>query len=257
MEVEKRLASVPRQGQSILIDWFACTFDQDKHSINDILNLLNEYTEIDFNSGLSFIEDGQELSSSDIDLEDYYKAFPFEYDVIHEIGYTKSLKYGNMLIFYGSSGKHKRGYKLSFSGQGVRQLELWLKEEYSLLDFIRACHQEHETNITRLDIALDDFKGHFTVNDLHTYVKSERLVTKFRDFEYKYKADPKTLEKNEHMLTLGTRKSRTFFRIYDKALEQGFFHENDRWVRVEMELKNENAENALNFIWNEEDTKKR
>lgn len=238
--MEKVLESVPLTGFDNLIDWFSCTFDKSVHSIDDIIHLLDKYTEIEFYTGYSFNE---ELDLNDPENDNYFKLFPFRYNQIKERGYSKSLQYGHISIFYSDYGKSSKGYKLSFSGQGCREFELFLKEEFTFIDFLEDVRMNYKTNITRLDIAIDTFKEYFTIEDLVYYCDEQKAVTKFRKHKEEKEKNTSTGILTGHSLYFGTRKSRIFIRFYDKALEQNI--SGQHWIRTELQIMNENAGNAL------------
>lgn len=247
--MSKVLTSVPLSGYEVLIDWFSCTFDKSVHSISDIIRLLDKYTEIQFNSEYEFIE---EWDTDDPEHEDYFRTFPFSYNMIKERGYSKSLQYGHITIFYSDYGATSKGYKLSFSGQGCREFELYMKPEFTFLDFLTEVRQDYKTNITRLDIALDSFTELFSVDDLLYYHQERKIISKFRNVEKKKIESISDYTVYGNSLNFGTRKSRMFIRIYDKALEQQI--DNQSWVRTELQIMSENAENTIDEMIRRKDS---
>jgi hypothetical protein len=93
---------------------------------------------------------------------------------------------------------------------------------------------------TRLDIAADDFKGLLDMDVLLDKIVKGEFVCRSRIVD-----QVRRLRGGSgNTLYFGSRRSDTFFRIYDKAAEQAqkgalFL---GPWVRAEMELKNERAE---------------
>lgn len=110
-------------------------------------------------------------------------------------------------------------------------------------------------NLTRLDLAIDDIGSRFyKLDDLRKLLDGEvgthKVVSKFRSWQEICKKKL-TGEKTGQTLYLGSRKSDTFLRVYDKRLEQ--LHKNGGdvgidWIRWELECKKERAEQVARLI---------
>lgn len=110
--------------------------------------------------------------------------------------------------------------------------------------------------LTRLDLAVDDLGGHFfSVEDFRKHLDNLEVVSKFRTFRDVYES---TLAKEStgHTIYLGSRQSEVMLRIYDKQLEQNRKVEKEEdkieypWVRWELELKNQRANIAADYLIN-------
>lgn len=108
--------------------------------------------------------------------------------------------------------------------------------------------------LTRLDLAVDDLgSNYFSVEDIRQYLGAGDVVSKFRTYRDIYES---TLagENTGHTVYLGSRQSEVMLRIYDKMLEQNqkAMEEKDKlqdpWVRWELELKNDRANIAADFL---------
>lgn len=110
---------------------------------------------------------------------------------------------------------------------------------------------------TRLDIAVDDLGANFyklddLVQILERKQDGHRIVSKFRNWQEICKKKL-TGEKIGQTVYMGSRKSETFLRVYDKRLEQMNKTSEDLgldWIRWELELKKERAEEAVKMIVN-------
>lgn len=94
---------------------------------------------------------------------------------------------------------------------------------------------------TRVDLALDDHKVHFTPDGIRNYIESNQMVSKFRSGRREEGFDIAGNTCIGDTLYLGSRKSEVMLRIYDKALEQKQKHPDmeiseEPWVRWEFEF---------------------
>lgn len=108
--------------------------------------------------------------------------------------------------------------------------------------------------LTRLDLALDDLGGQFfSVEDFRKHLDNLEVVSKFRTFRDVYESTF-TRESIGHTIYLGSRQSEVMLRIYDKQLEQNRKIEKEEdfiktpWVRWELELKNQRANIAADYL---------
>lgn len=169
------------------------------------------------------------------------------------LGYQKTARFENIMIaFDPAANTVGMGVHLSMNGKGCRQYEEIYKNNKNVWSdlFLLIVNEEHK--FSRLDLAVDDFKGYFTINQVYSTAKRGCLVAKriqtARDYE-------------ELFLDTGETKSRTFYvgksnwmiRFYDKLQERtskGFTMEEDVkvWNRYELQLRNEIATSAGHVI---------
>ena len=75
---------------------------------------------------------------------------------------------------------------------------------------------------TRLDLALDDFDGVLNLNTILYHLDKEKVVTRWRGYrEIKGNQSIKVSDRSEvgKTVTVGSRKSSSFLRIYDKLTD--------------------------------------
>lgn len=105
---------------------------------------------------------------------------------------------------------------------------------------------------TRVDLALDDHKVHFTPADIRGYIASGQMVSKFRTGRREDSFDLATNMAIGDTLYLGSRKSDVMLRIYDKRLEHNQRHPDDYitapWVRWEFEFTAKRADQLAHEI---------
>lgn len=200
-----------------LVDWVQVTF-KGKKTWAEILTLL----------GLEKVE---------------FTMFPTGY-----YGYKNMFGMGNISIMYQDSMDE---YHVQMTGQGCRMYEqvssiTWEHLFFHIVD-------DPEAHMTRLDLAIDDFKGIFTIPTIRRKMKRGELVTKFKGGnhteEFRFTSEvignsPVTGDG----VRFGSPTSRLMIRMYDKLKErenQGYEVTVDKWVRTELQLRKEYANEAV------------
>lgn len=120
--------------------------------------------------------------------------------------------------------------------------------------------------VSRLDIAYDDRNGFLDIDIIEKYSNNrERIISTFKNFSrIKSNSFSKKRSIPGDTFYLGNRKSHTFVRIYNKYLESLRIKKNEKlsdlkkrfrdlknnpeWIRVEIELKQRNADHAFRKI---------
>ena len=108
---------------------------------------------------------------------------------------------------------------------------------------------------TRVDLAVDDLgANYYKLDELSKILEKKdeehRVVSKFRNWQEICKKKL-TGEKTGQTIYMGSRKSETFLRVYDKRLEQMNKSGGDvgiDWIRWELELKKDRAEETIKCI---------
>ena len=156
-------------------------------------------------------------------------------------GYAQGRCCEGMSIWYaGGSG---RGVGLQVTGKGCRELEVatiqngWRSFLGELL--IR------KANFSRLDVAIDDHVGILDFNELNKCRRAGLFTSRFKDHNYFEAGKTGSTEITGSGIVFGARESRSFLRIYNKALQQG---NDEHHVRVELEAKRENAHKLVQKI---------
>ena len=108
--------------------------------------------------------------------------------------------------------------------------------------------------LTRFDLAVDDHGARFfTVADVRGFLHRQEVVSKFRTYRDVYESTF-TNENTGHTIYFGSRQSEVMLRVYDKQLEQNERAVSpedmvpDPWIRWEIELKNDRANIAADFL---------
>lgn len=147
-------------------------------------------------------------------------------------GYRDRIYFESISIHY--NGGPEMGVWCEMSGKGCRAYETYGDNDYELL-FKMALSED--INITRLDIAYDDFVGVFNMNTICKDTQVQNYVSKWKSYECIY-------SNGGNSVLFGSRQSDIIMRIYDKAAEQkqkGILH----WIRLELQMRDDRA---LGFI---------
>lgn len=199
--------SPKQQDQEIIIDWLQFTV-QLKNPYDVIIDLLGLETKL------------------------------FEKLPKGKLGYKKQLFYNNISVLY--DGNDDMGTHVILSGQGCRFYEA----ESSLLDLIKLM-KFLKGKITRIDLALDDHSGELVqFNKILKDITSGNIVSKWKSNTEIIKRDMDGNLQGQ-TINLGSRKSDTYLRIYNKALEQQI---EGIWNRIELEIKGSNAEQIQKIL---------
>lgn len=145
-------------------------------------------------------------------------------------GYKDRIYYDGISIHY-NGRNDDMGILLEMSGQGCRTFETFSthKSWEKLFDI----SMQKDYNPTRLDIAYDDKcalddKPILDIKKIAREVKAQRYLSKMRSWEVIY-------SNKGTSVNIGSKKSDTYIRIYDKAMERGGLDEH--WVRFELQLR--------------------
>ena len=161
-------------------------------------------------------------------------------------GYPHCLYFGGISICYG--GREDMGVCCSMSGKGCRSFETFGNGDYkSLFDYIIEHYSEdsdkRELNLTRLDVAYDDFEGLLDISTIYQatiaggYVDNKLVQG---DFISRFSTFDVNISTAGLSCGYGSVKSDVYIRIYDKKAEQDA-DDVDHWVRCEIQLRRGNA----------------
>ncbi|WP_313150971.1 replication initiation factor domain-containing protein [Lysinibacillus capsici] len=203
-----------QDGLRACVDWLQVTF-KNVSSSQDIIHLLG------------------------LDSEEF-----IEYET-GKYGFTNHMRFGHIAIYY--SYKEDTLYHLEITGQGCRELEQFGKHDWvTLLGLILML----DVNITRFDIAVDDFKGYFTFTRLINKIKKGHVRSRFRKariLEDVLLNDGSTAGTT---IYFGSAKSDIQVRIYDKlgervskghTIQEGI----EVWNRTEIQMRDKRALQAV------------
>lgn len=162
------------------------------------------------------------------------------------MGYKKSLRYGNITIFY--DGSENMGCHVEISGQGCRQYE---SGNHSWIDLI-ALIQIENAKLTRLDIAIDTVDDSLRLSQINYALRRGRYRSQFTKTRQTTASDMTGDGLKNHSQTryFGSGTSRVMFRVYDKAAQMGL---ETPWLRFELQLRDDRANLAADAILNRQD----
>lgn len=205
-----------RPGLRVLIDWVSCTFSMDA----------------------DFEQIQQVLGIPELEME----YFDWGRNTFKE-----HVRFSNIII----QRKDDHTYQLSLSGQGCREFENLSK--YNWLELIAILKEFAYCKFTRLDLAIDDFREHFTVDRIRKYLDKGLCVTRLEEYEDKRRKKISTKKAVMDSIYLGSISSRLSINFYDKKLEQDAKDKEsngswDTWTRTELRLKKEYADQAADMI---------
>jgi len=152
-------------------------------------------------------------------------------------GYNRRITYEGVSILYDGHAPNM-GVMLDMSGQGCRTFESLGNGNWdSLFALINKWQSRKRMNISRLDIAYDDFSNILDMVKISNDTEIGHYIAKTRSYEIINSSKGRTV-------THGSKTSGAYIRIYDKAKERG--HNDDRhWIRLELQLRGKNAQGFI------------
>lgn len=190
---------------------------------------------------------------------------PWVYDQHFRNGYPEHFFWNNITISFGADNerwyddpekvRHDMGISVNMSGQGCRAFETeggdwlflfkrfqgdipWSAVKESAVDFCRVFKKERRFNVTRLDLAFDDHNDLIDIHRVEMDVRDRNYVSKSTKTEITWSDDQDT-DIQGLSVGIGSKKSKVYVRIYDKAAERGY--KDRHWVRVELQLRDDRA----------------
>lgn len=151
--------------------------------------------------------------------------------------YQDRLNFGGINIMY--NGREDMGICVEFSGQGCRDFETYGNGDYqAIFDLINehwdSDSEKREMNISRLDVAYDDFVGLLDLNYLMIAAQKSEYVSRCKDIEVIYSNKGCSVCHGSRL------QSSVYIRIYDKKMERKR-DDLEHWVRCEIKLKDDTA----------------
>lgn len=203
----------------ILFDWLTFTTRED--TLTDVFNLIG----IDFDKFIKM----------DKGCRGYKQRYYFEGITIAFDGSKWVDDKGNL---------HDMGIMVDMCGKGCRAFESYSTKSFrDIFDYIIDNLEDY--NITRLDVAFDDFENILDINLLASDFMSENYVTRFQNAEMDFSRKSGI---NGISLYFGSEQSDLMYRIYDKKAEQKIIDDSMHWVRFEMQCRNIHAETFVSLI---------
>lgn len=187
--------------------------------------------------GLWYDEHGEDISDGHVFIE-LLGMTGVSFQVLSGVrGYSKKLWFDGVNIHLPSD--NQQNCWLEMSGSGCRAFETYGSGDWEkVFAFgLKYCH------VTRLDVSFDDHSGILDVRTLFldTYF-DKSYVCRANKHEAILSWDDRSGDDGS-TINHGTRQSNTLVRIYDKAKQ--LKREGEHWVRVEMELHEDNAKGFM------------
>ncbi|SOC16564.1 phage replication initiation protein [Ureibacillus xyleni] len=168
-------------------------------------------------------------------------------------GYRRSIRCGSISVYF--DGQEDMGIHLEMKGRGCREYE-----GYNLLSWkeLFEVFLRYEVSFSRLDIAVDDFKGFFKLKEIQKKIKGRELVSKFKLANIQQSYETRTGLGQGLTIYYGSSKSDIQIRMYDKLSERSNNNYNvpkdiNFWNRTEVQLRNERAQTVAKILATEED----
>jgi len=160
-------------------------------------------------------------------------------------GYPVKYYFNGINIFFNNPNNENMVW-VEMCGQGCRAFEKYSKLKWYKL-FKKVLKIEH--NITRFDVAFDDFEGLLDMEVIHWETIKGNYVSIFETYRAQYSNKGITVE-------IGSPSSDIMFTIYDKAAEQAgkaedksqkeeILSKHKHWVRFEMQFCDERAKEFI------------
>jgi len=169
-------------------------------------------------------------------------------------GYRKGWFFNQIKVLY--DGNENMGVHVDMSGEGCRTFEKY--SNLTWLDlFIRFnVHYVAMVNVTRIDIAVDDFKGYFKIPNLIKYVKRGHVTSKFKMARGISNFVITTGEEIGYTLYFGRPSSDVQIRFYEKNIEQEMKgnvvpESAEVWNRTEIQARNDRADMIVRILSND------
>lgn len=139
------------------------------------------------------------------------------------------------------------GHSVELTGQGCREFELFNGDDWSSF-FKRIL--DAGGKFSRLDVAVDDFHGYFTVSEVIDLAKSGQVISKFRTGSTfsTFKLDGSGTEGVSAYF--GSKTSDIFINMYEKNYQQNVQDEVPIWNRTEVRMRRDNAHEFAMHIAN-------
>lgn len=159
-------------------------------------------------------------------------------------GYRKSLRFGNISVYY--EGREGMGCHVEMSGQGCREYEAQFEDNPWPVLFQTALAAS--AKFTRLDLAIDNVDGALSLERIGDALKyhDRQVRTRFGEWRRIQKGSfLKGEEVTGETIYLGSAKSHLMCRIYNKAQESGI---DGNWIRFEIQLRDKRSHEAAKLF---------
>ncbi len=162
----------------------------------------------------------------------------YNWELINGInGYQDRLYLNSINIHF--NHRKKESVWLEMSGQGCRFFEEYGNGDYiSLFEYIK--NNPDDVAVNRIDIAYDDHLQYIKIDDIVRDTLNQNYISKSNEWEVRKSSKGTTVY-------IGSPKSETLIRIYDKASERGY-KDDTVWTRIEIQLRKDRAKEYIKKI---------
>ena len=175
-----------------------------------------------------------------IDMLDMRKQPWKESEKGSRMRYAHRLEFDGISIHYTEEADNARfnpGCCLEMSGQGCRDFEQFGSGDWDQL--VRFCIASGG-NITRVDIAFDDFTGVLPIDIISKMAMARQFTSQSQHLRIMSESVDRDPSHDCISVCPGSKSSDIYIRIYDKRVERKRW-ELEHWVRCEIQLREHNA----------------
>lgn len=169
--------------------------------------------------------------------------------------YNKCLYHDGIFILF--DGTDEMGVHIQFSGHGCRVYEEKKQKTWGTL--FGELLLNYDAHFSRIDIAIDDFSGYFTLTQVINKIKRGEVVSKFKNAKGIVNWKLENGKEKGKTIYFGSSASQIQIRMYEKnyeRLEKGKEVNVDFWNRTEIQLRDKRADTVANMIASEYFAKK-
>lgn len=138
--------------------------------------------------------------------------------------------------------KLNKGCCVEMSGQGCRAYETYSGKSMSdLISRVRSAG----LSVSRVDVAYDDFQGLIDIQHMAAQAREFHFTSRLQARKIVDESQFSDIEVAGLTVSHGSKSSRIYIRCYDKRIERNAMNIFPHWVRLELQLRDENAVNFL------------
>lgn len=136
------------------------------------------------------------------------------------------------------------GCCVEMSGQGCRAYETYSGKSMSdLISRVRSAG----LSVSRVDVAYDDFQGLIDIQLMAAQAREFHFTSRLQARKIVDESQFSDIEVAGLTVSHGSKSSRIYIRCYDKRIERNAMNIYPHWVRLEIQLRDENAVNFLDY----------
>ncbi|MBP2079638.1 replication initiation factor domain-containing protein [Oceanobacillus polygoni] len=171
-------------------------------------------------------------------------------------GYSALLRFDDIRILYRENKDGEKDYQILLAGKACRQFEMFLDaNNRTWHDFFKLC-LDYVDNVPRIDLAIDDRKVYFSIDELLTKARNGECVSRLRLGKEHGGFSLGDGTTRGQTITFGSRESNTWMCFYEKNYERaeklGLTDEEmeKQWNRYEIRFRQEHAVEVMKRLVN-------